>query len=93
MIESNFDEVWKPVQSVIELRRLDYEEAVTIGGSFGTLRAEIMRLQEQNKRYLEVLKFYADKSMYVRYVSALDGLTSDIDFDKGERARKILDLK
>lgn len=54
--EINFDKVWEPVNRVIEYQRLDYPEAVTIGGQFSILKAEIERLRKENKRYRELLK-------------------------------------
>ena len=51
--ETDFEEIWKPVKSVIEYYRMDYGEAVTIGGQFGVLKREIKLLQQQNKRYRE----------------------------------------
>src|SRR5690625_1021149 len=51
--EMDFEEIWKPIKSVIEYQRMDYGEAVTIGGQFGILKKEIKSLQQQNKRYRE----------------------------------------
>lgn len=48
-------------------------------------------LTQKAQIYQEALRFYADESMYVRYLSVLDGLTSDIDFDGGGKARVSLD--
>lgn len=46
MTDKEFEEIWKPVANVIEYCRLEYDEAVTIGGQFGKLKSEIQRLQE-----------------------------------------------
>jgi uncharacterized protein (UPF0335 family) len=52
----DFDKVWRPVKSVIKYRHLDYDEAVTIGGQFGMLKEEIIRLEEENERLRQQLK-------------------------------------
>lgn len=49
------------------------------------------KLEKEIQKHQNTLRFYGDKSMYVRRVSALDGLTSDIDFDSGKRARSMLE--
>src|SRR5690625_3751325 len=53
--EINFEEVWRPINSVIEYYRMDYDETVTIGGQFGILKTEIKKLQQQNKRNQQAL--------------------------------------
>src|SRR5699024_6371228 len=68
--EFNFDEVWKPIKSVIDYRSLDYAEAVTLGGQFGKMKAEIRKLQEQNKRYRELFESISDKQMYINYTES-----------------------
>ncbi|GGP17418.1 hypothetical protein [Oceanobacillus neutriphilus] len=48
---------------------------------------------KQNQRYKEALEFYADEKNYVRPYdneNFFDYLPSEMDFDKGERARKEL---
>src|SRR5699024_5983713 len=59
--EFNFDEVWKPIKSVIDHCSLDYAEAVTLGGQFGEMKSEIKRLQQQNKRYREAIRSARDE--------------------------------
>lgn len=51
----------------------------------------IIDLESENKRLKSTLKFYANPGMYRKHASVIDGVTSDIDFDKGERARKLLE--
>src|SRR5690625_1044544 len=53
--EINFEEVWRPINSVIEYYRMDYDETVTIGGQFGILKTEIKKLQQQNKHNQQAL--------------------------------------
>lgn len=53
---TNYNEIWKPVASVIRHLSMEYDEAVTLGGQFGQLMAiiemkdrEIERLNMQIK--------------------------------------------
>lgn len=46
MNEKDFDEIWAPIKSVIELCNLDYGAAVTLGGQFGKLKSIILEKQE-----------------------------------------------
>lgn len=75
--EIDFDEVWKPVEKVIEYQRMDYEEAVTIGGQFGVLKKEIERLEKQNNLYLEALVSVYNKDCdYMDIVSKALGMNN-----------------
>lgn len=49
----DFDKVWAPIAKVIEYQNMDYDEAVTIGGQFGKLQAEIDKLEKENEQYRE----------------------------------------
>jgi len=74
--EMDFEEIWKPIKSVIEYQRMDYGEAVTIGSQFGILKKEIKSLQQQNKRYREAIKYVtsANATHYPDIKSALEDI-------------------
>lgn len=48
----NYNEIWKPVASVIKHTNMDYGDAVTIGGQFG----QLMALLEKKDKEIENLK-------------------------------------
>lgn len=55
------------------------------------LKQEHIKLQKENKLLREALEFYADTKNYVNFHDQyLDELPSEIDFDEGEKARKVL---
>lgn len=57
LTEEEFNEIWKPVDSVINYCKLEYDEAVTIGGQFGKLKSIILELQDT----IESMKKDCDK--------------------------------
>lgn len=54
-------------------------------------QSEIKKLNNELQDAKSILKFYSEPSMYVMYRSALDGVTNDIHFDGGRRARRFLE--
>ena len=50
---------------------------------------KVQELQEENKRYHETLKYYADEKHYEPY--CIDGYGCDVTEDGGEIARKALE--
>ena len=55
------------------------------------LRNWIDELEIENERYREALEFYGDIELYDEYDHPELGLTTDINIDKGKRARKALE--
>ncbi|GEN87226.1 hypothetical protein [Oceanobacillus sojae] len=56
-------------------------------------QSRVEKLVKENQHYKEALEFYADEKNYVRPYdneNFFDYLPSEMDFDKGERARKEL---
>ena len=51
---------------------------------------KVQELQEENKRYHETLKYYADEKHYEPY--CIDGYGCDVTEDGGEIARKALEV-
>lgn len=49
------------------------------------------KLMEQNKRYREALEFYSDIELYDEYDHPELGLTTDVNIDKGKKARNALE--
>lgn len=50
------DHLWKVLSSATNINNLEYGEAVTIGGVFGQMKAEIERLQEENNNLKNKLR-------------------------------------
>lgn len=48
----NYDDIWKPVASVIKHTNMDYGDAVTLGSQFG----QLMALIEKKDKEIENLK-------------------------------------
>lgn len=42
----SIDEIWRPIGRIIEVKRLGYDEVVTLGSQFGILTVEIERLRK-----------------------------------------------
>lgn len=55
MSDADFEEIWKPVKSVMEYLQMEYDEAVTIGGQFGKLKSEIKRLEKELQVYKDIV--------------------------------------
>lgn len=52
---------------------------------------KVQELQEENKRYHETLKYYADEKHYEPY--CIDGYGCDVTEDGGEIARQALEVQ
>ena len=52
----------------------------------------INKLQQQNERYREALKFYADRDNYKleHFDPNLDDYMSTVDYDEGQKARQTI---
>ena len=66
MTDEELNELWHILASAANVKDLDYGEAVTIGGVFGQMKAEIKTLQRANKRQsdLNINSLHALKDMY-----------------------------
>jgi len=47
--------------------------------------------KEENKRYLEALKFYANEESYEEFERKTCGWASDVEIDRGEKARQAIE--
>lgn len=65
------------------------------GGAFDDLDSNYIDLKEQNKRYREALKFYADRDNYKleHFDPNLDDYMSTVDYDEGQKARQTIGVK
>ncbi|GAB3797283.1 hypothetical protein [Virgibacillus kimchii] len=66
MNKKDFDEIWKPVSNVIANTRMDYAEAVTIGGQFGELISEIKRLRKRVKELEYAAKYNGELNEFLQ---------------------------
>lgn len=93
MNDKEIDEIWKPVKSVIDHYRMNYDAAVTLGGQFGKLIEEIKRLREENQNYKQALEFYAKPENYEPLRDEDKDRTdafNHVDLDQGQTARQVL---
>lgn len=85
-----FEKMKKEFAEDIDFKRREVVELKKAGAGWAKQYED---LQEVNQRYKEALEFYADEKNYVRPYdneNFFDYLPSEMDFDKGERARKEL---
>jgi hypothetical protein len=61
-------------------------------GGLSNQTKEIERLRAENERLQAALEWYADKEHYETWEGLNVGLTNDVSYDGGERARKALSL-
>jgi hypothetical protein len=47
LTDEELEEIWKPVESVINHLKMGYDEAIVMGGAYGKLCAEIKRLRDK----------------------------------------------
>ena len=82
-LRDDLDWLIKQAERVQELEDIIYQDA----------RQDVIEgLYEENKRYREALKFYADRDNYKleHFDPNLDDYMSTVDYDEGQKARQTI---
>jgi hypothetical protein len=61
MDKGKLDMLWKTVESVMDYKRMEYDESVTLGSVFGQMKSEI----EEQVEKIEKIKLLADSNFSV----------------------------
>ena len=67
------------------------EQKLALIEEMGQVDERFLDLEQQNKKLREALEFYADRKTYERRHDPYEPLDTDINDDRGERARKALE--
>lgn len=61
MLDEEFENIWKPVQSVIDHTKMGYDGAIVIGGAFAQMKREIKQLKEGMGIFIKIASIAEEK--------------------------------